>query len=159
MLGNAVFSLTSHCLNVFGVFMETETRESKAQKRKNAFEDFFESPDTLALKSELAQCEVCNNSMSKYSLRRHMKTVHGARGRKWECSDCGKCFSHVSHLHRHKRIHTGKYNLFCWLRYNSKASVIKLFFLFFLSVYFRNSPFFRRETIWLSKLWQNIHSE
>ena len=76
------------------------------QQRKNALEDFFESPNTLTLKSELAQCEVCNNSMSKYSLSRHMKTVHGARGRKWECSDCGKCLQSKSRLNHHMLRHT-----------------------------------------------------
>ena len=75
------------------------------RQRKNALEDFFESSDSPTLKSEQAQCEVCNNSMSKSSLSRHMKTVHGGRGKKWECSDCGKCLQSKLRLKQHMRKH------------------------------------------------------
>ena len=75
------------------------------RQRKNVLEDFFESSHNPTLKTEQAQCEVCNNSMSKSSLSRHMKTVHGGRGKKWECSDCGKRLQSKLRLKQHKRKH------------------------------------------------------
>ena len=100
-MGNTIVGVRNEPKPYFKVNFVHATRQ-----RKNALEDFFESPDIPNLKSEQVQCEVCNNSMSKSSLNRHMKTVHGASGKKWECSDCGKCLQSKTRLIQHMRKHS-----------------------------------------------------
>ena len=99
-MGNTIVVVRNEPKPYFKVNFVHATRQ-----RKNALEDFFISPDIPNLKSEQVQCEVCNNSMSKSSLSRHMKTVHGGRGGKWECSDCGKRLQSKLRLKQHMRKH------------------------------------------------------
>ena len=68
---------------------------------KDLFETVFSTEKSLQI-----QCEVCNNSMAKGSLSRHMKTFHGAKGKKWECEDCGKFLQSKSRLMQHQYKHT-----------------------------------------------------
>ena len=50
-------------------------------------------------------CSVCKKVMSFRNVRRHMKTVHNADGKKWTCSACGKIYQSEQILTQHQRIH------------------------------------------------------
>ena len=88
---------------------ENEAKESlsnvTAEQRANLKEDLFETEILSSGKAQQIQCYVCHNFMANTSLRRHMKTFHGARGKKWECKDCGKCLQSGSRLSQHQSLH------------------------------------------------------
>ena len=73
---------------------------------KETFGQITEETEFNAAKSQQIQCEVCQKSMTKPSLQRHMKTIHSARGKKWYCQDCGKCLQTKSRLTQHQFAHT-----------------------------------------------------
>ena len=50
-------------------------------------------------------CSVCKKVMSFRNVRRHMKTVHYADGKKWTCSACGKISQSEPRLKQHQRSH------------------------------------------------------
>ncbi|XP_073453646.1 gastrula zinc finger protein XlCGF66.1-like isoform X2 [Aquarana catesbeiana] len=57
-------------------------------------------------------CSECGKCFTHISNRiRHMKIHKGLKP--FACSECGKCFARKSHLSEHQRIHTGEKPFFC----------------------------------------------
>lgn len=79
----------------------TRTSSSSGRKRKK--------PCTGKTTREF-YCHICQREKpfaSNYSLRRHIKTLHGAVQRKNLCDICGKTFHELAHLKRHQQHHAG----------------------------------------------------
>ena len=79
---------------------------------KQTFRKINEQRTNLLEETELSaekshqECDICHKFMTKPSLQRHMKTIHGAWGKKWYCQDCGKCLQTKSRLKQHQFVHT-----------------------------------------------------
>ena len=74
-------------------------------KTGDKYEVCVQEKELATEKSEQIQCEVCRRYMTKSSLQRHMKTFHGANGKKWDCKDCGKFLQSESRLRQHQLKH------------------------------------------------------
>ncbi|XP_040178183.1 oocyte zinc finger protein XlCOF7.1-like [Rana temporaria] len=62
--------------------------------------------------NKIYPCSECGKCFTHISNRiRHMKIHKGLKP--FPCSECGKCFARKSHLSEHQRIHTGEKPFFC----------------------------------------------
>ena len=59
-------------------------------------------------------CEICGKLLkSKYSLKAHVKQVHGKKEADYPCDKCGKVFRSKASLIYHTKVHTGDFTYRC----------------------------------------------
>lgn len=62
----------------------------------------------------MAECSHCQTSFTKkYSLKRHLESVHAEEGSRLVCEECDKSFSRRDLLARHKRAHESVGDFIC----------------------------------------------